>query len=243
MDQEKIGMFIAKCRKEKGITQAKLGEKLGVSSKAVSKWENGRSMPDISIMPDLCSTLNISLNELFAGEKIKEKDLKPQTENNLLNLLKLNYKSANKRKILIIIIIILIITSFLIIGKMLLVKYGFAYDDNLKYTQIYISGEGNIKGDVDINKFGKISTNFDIGANKYGMAVFKNPSKAFAYLRRKYKKGIKLIKDEFNLMPLSNFTYKEYKTYGWQVTKGSKKTQEEARFVSSFLDIYENSFN
>ena len=57
------------------------------------------------------------------------------------------------------------------------------------------------------------------------------------------KKGIKLIKDEFNLMPLSNFTYKEYKTYGWQVTKGSKKAQEEARFVSSFLDIYENSFN
>lgn len=243
MDQEKIGMFIAKCRKEKSLTQAELGEKLGVSSKAVSKWENGRSMPDISIMQDLCDTLGISLNELFAGEKIKEKNVKKESENNLLNLLKINYSGKNKRKILLIIIVILIISFIIIIGKMLLVKYGFAYDDDLKYTQIYISGEGNIRGDVDINEFGKISTDFDIGANKYGMAVFKNPSKAFARLKKDYAEGIKLIKDEFNLMPLSNFTYKEYKTYGWQVTKGSKKAKEEARFVSTFLDIYENSFN
>ena len=71
MNQEKIGKFISKCRKEKRLTQSKLGEKLGVSSKAVSKWETGRSMPDISIMQKLCNILDISLNDLFAGEKIK----------------------------------------------------------------------------------------------------------------------------------------------------------------------------
>lgn len=93
-----------------------------------------------------------------------------------------------KRKIFIIIIVILIIGFLISIGKMLLVKYGFAYDDNLKYTQIYISGEGNIKGDVDINEFGKISTSFDIGANKYGIAVFKNPSKAFTNFKKSMPK-------------------------------------------------------
>ena len=243
MNQEKIGKFIARSRKEKNLTQAKLGEKLNVSYKAVSKWENGRSMPDISIMQDLCNILGISLNELFAGEKIKEKDIKKESEKNLLELLKLNYNGKNKRKILITIVVILTIFFLIIIGKMLLVKYGFAYDDNLKYTQVYISGESNIKGDVDINEFGKISIDFDIGANKYGMAVFKNPSKAFVRLKKDYSEGIKLIKDEFNLLPLTNFTYKDYKTYGWQVTKGTKKAKEEARFVSAFLDIYENSFN
>lgn len=243
MDQEKIGMFIAKCRKEKGLTQVKLGEKLGVSYKAVSKWETGRSMPDISIMKNLCNTLDISLNELFAGEKIKENDIKKESENTLLNLLKINHNGKSKRKLLIIIIVILMVFILLIIGKMLLVKYGFAYDDNLKYTKVYISGEGNTKGDVDINEFGKINIDFDIGANKYGMAVFKNPSKAFARLKKDYAEGIKLIQDEFNLLPLSNFTYKDYKTYGWQVTKGSNKAKKEATFVSCFLDIYENSFN
>ena len=243
MNQEKIGMFIAKCRKEKGLTQSVLGDKLGVSAKAVSKWENGKSMPDISIMKDLCEILGITLNELFAGEKIKDKDIQKKSENNLLNLLKINNIIKNKKKTFILVTLILLILLIFIIGKMLLVEYGFIYDDNLKYTQIYIQNEGNIKGNVDINKFGKIDKDFDIGANKYGMAVFKNPKKAFKTLKKKYKNGIKLIQKEFNLPPLSNFTYKGYKTYGWQVTKGSKKDKEQARFVSSFLDIYENSFN
>ena len=243
MNQEKIGMFVAKCRKEKGLTQSVLGEKLGVSSKAVSKWENGKSMPDISIMKDLCDTLGITLNELFAGEKIKEKDVQKKSENNLLNLLKINNITKNKKKIFMFITLILFTLLIFVISKMLLVEYGFIYDNDLKYTQIYIKNEGNIQGNVDINKFGKIDKDFDIGANKYGMAVFKNPKKAFKTLKKKYKNGIKLIQKEFNLPPLSNFTYKEYKTYGWQVTKGSKKDKEQARFVSSFLDIYENSFN
>lgn len=243
MNQEKIGMFIAKCRKEKGLTQSVLGEKLGISAKAVSKWENGKSMPDISIMKDLCEILGITLNELFAGEKIKDKDIQKKSENNLLNLLKINNIIKNKKKTFILVTLILLILLIFIIGKMLLVEYGFIYDDNLKYTQIYIQNEGNIKGNVDINKFGKIDKDFDIGANKYGMAVFKNPKKAFKTLKKKYKNGIKLIQKEFNLPPLSNFTYKGYKTYGWQVTKGTKKDKEQARFVSSFLDIYENSFN
>lgn len=240
MDQEKIGMFIAELRKEKNLTQEKLGEKLGVTSKAVSKWENGKSMPDISIMKDLCDTLEITLNELFVGEKIKEKDIQKVSENNLLNILKLEKIKKNKQKILLISFILIII---FLIGRFTLIKYGFIYDDDLKYTKIYINDSDDIKGDVDTISFGKIDKDFDIGANKYGIAVFKNPKEAFKTLKKKYKKGINLIKKEFNLPPLSNFTYKVYKTYGWQVTKGSKKEKEEALFITKFLDIYENSFN
>lgn len=70
MDQERIGKFIASCRKEQNLTQANLAEKLGITDRAVSKWETGRSLPDASIMPELCAILDININELFSGERI-----------------------------------------------------------------------------------------------------------------------------------------------------------------------------
>ena len=70
MNQKKIGRFIASCRKECGYTQAALGEKLGITDRAVSKWETGKSIPDASIMIELCNLLKISVNELLTGEHI-----------------------------------------------------------------------------------------------------------------------------------------------------------------------------
>ena len=70
MDQMKIGKFIASCRKEQGMTQAVLAEKLGISDRAISKWETGKSMPDSGIMLDLCELLKINVNELLSGERI-----------------------------------------------------------------------------------------------------------------------------------------------------------------------------
>ena len=70
MKQTEIGEFIAKCRKEKKLTQAQLAEKLNITDRAVSKWETGKSMPDSSIMLELCEILGITVNELLSGEKI-----------------------------------------------------------------------------------------------------------------------------------------------------------------------------
>ena len=64
MDQIKIGKFILNCRKEKGLTQEQLAEKLGVTSKSISRWENGNTMPDYSLLKDLCNELDINVNEL-----------------------------------------------------------------------------------------------------------------------------------------------------------------------------------
>ena len=86
MDQEKIGKFIAACRKEAGLTQAALAEKLNITDRAVSKWENGKSLPDASIMLELCKILNIDVNELLTGEHITMENYKDKAEENLLEM-------------------------------------------------------------------------------------------------------------------------------------------------------------
>ena len=98
MDQIKIGKFIAERRKNKNLTQFQLAEKLNITDRAVSKWENGKSMPDSSIMLDLCKALEISVNELLSGEMISMKDYDKKAEENLYNL---NRSNEHKKKTLI----------------------------------------------------------------------------------------------------------------------------------------------
>ena len=88
MDYNKIGNFIASKRKAKKLTQAKLAEKLFVSEKTVSKWENGKGLPDTNLLPILCETLSISLNELLNGEKIIEENNNQKKDKILLNMAK-----------------------------------------------------------------------------------------------------------------------------------------------------------
>ena len=84
MDLIKIGKFIASCRKEQGMTQAVLAEKLGISDRAVSKWEAGKAMPDSGIMLELCEFLKINVNELLSGERIMAEFYDKREEENLL---------------------------------------------------------------------------------------------------------------------------------------------------------------
>ena len=88
MDLVKIGKFIATCRKNKKLTQEQLAEKLCITDRAVSKWERGLSLPDASIMLELCNILDINVNELLNGEKIDMKDYKEKNETLLLELAK-----------------------------------------------------------------------------------------------------------------------------------------------------------
>ncbi len=88
MDQIKTGKFIASCRKEQGMTQAVLAEKLGISNRAVSKWETGKSLPDSGIMLELCELLKINVNELLSGEKIMAEKYDKRAEDNLIAMRK-----------------------------------------------------------------------------------------------------------------------------------------------------------
>lgn len=86
MDQKKTGAFIAQCRKEKNMSQMQLAELLGITNQAISKWETGRGMPDISLIQPLCDALGISLNELFSGEYIAAEEYREKAEENISNL-------------------------------------------------------------------------------------------------------------------------------------------------------------
>lgn len=86
MNQEAIGKFISNCRKDKGLTQMQLAEKLNITNRAVSKWETGKSCPDVSIMLELCDILEITINELLSGERISMENYQKKAEENLIEL-------------------------------------------------------------------------------------------------------------------------------------------------------------
>ena len=96
MDQIKIGKFIARRRKAADLTQAQLAEKLGITDRAVSKWETGKTLPDSSIMLELCGILGITVNELLSGEEISMENYNQEMENKLLELVKAK-ETADKR--------------------------------------------------------------------------------------------------------------------------------------------------
>ena len=118
MDQVKIGNFIAECRKKKKLTQMQLAEKLNITDRAISKWENGKSMPDSSIMLDLCNELGISVNELLSGEVIDMKEYDKKSEELLLELAKQD--ELKNKKLMTSMWTILITSAIFYIGVLLL---------------------------------------------------------------------------------------------------------------------------
>lgn len=102
MDSKKIGAFIAERRKALGFTQLELANKLNITDRAVSKWENGRGMPDISLIKPLCDELGITINDLLSGEKLQEGQIKSKSEENIINTLQFSKKKQkNYKKIII----------------------------------------------------------------------------------------------------------------------------------------------
>lgn len=110
MDNITIGKFIAQCRKEKNMTQAQLAEKLSVSDKSVSRWENGRTMPDISLYQPLCDILDISVSELLYGRHMESDEKNVCGERSALEIL----SSAKKLKALAVLTDILIAAGIIV---------------------------------------------------------------------------------------------------------------------------------
>ena len=88
MNQVKIVKFIASKRKEQGLTQLQLAEKLDITDRAVSKWETGKSLPDASLMPELCKLLKITINDLLCGEVVSVENYNEKAEKALLEMVK-----------------------------------------------------------------------------------------------------------------------------------------------------------
>lgn len=121
MDQKKVGRFIAECRKEKGLTQAQLAEQFGISNRAVSNWETGKSLPDASIMIDLSNYLGITVNELLSGGRIDMEDYKDIAEQTIVDVQKGKEKLKKKYSVIIIAIVLAILILCYFTLKFLLV--------------------------------------------------------------------------------------------------------------------------
>lgn len=145
MNQQKIGEFIAEIRKSKNMTQSDLAQKMSVSINAVSKWERGLSMPDVSLLKPLSEELGITINELLSGEKILDQDLIVKSDQTILNTI--HYKDQEKRKVIIQLVVCTIAFIIFLLGLSI---WNFfirgAVDNYVSYNikesneSIYISG-------------------------------------------------------------------------------------------------------
>lgn len=170
MDLVKIGRFIAECRKEKGLTQSQLAEMLNITDKAVSKWETGKGLPDVSIMIELCHILGINVNELLSGERLSEENYREKANENIVSMIKVADKNRRiKNKI--ILVFITIISIFLIcrlaIGIYQSIEVGVKYDERIMQCEI-IENEITYK----VNGLSVISTEYIAVNNESETLVF-----------------------------------------------------------------------
>lgn len=147
MNQEKIGKFIAECRKSKKLTQSDLAEKLGVTNKSISNWENGRNMPDLSLFKPLCELLDISINDLISGEEVTKDKYQKKLEENIISTIDYTNKKVSEKNNLI--GFILIIT-----GIMMAITAMTIFPSESSWGSIY-SIIGGIISLVGISRFTK----------------------------------------------------------------------------------------
>ena len=150
MDQQKIGKFIAELRKEKNLTQEELANKLGITKNAVSKWERGLSMMDVSLLNPVCDILGISIVELLNGEKIKQDELIIKTDDTIKNTIEYSnkqIKSSRIRSIILTLLIIVIMCVGVFFGYklVLLNKYTLKKPDNVEEIVKGLKNQKEIK--------------------------------------------------------------------------------------------------
>lgn len=169
MNQEKIGKFIAKCRRAKKITQSELAEQLGVTNRSVSNWENGKNMPDLSMFKPLCEILEITINELLSGEKLKKEEYQEKFEENFISVISnVNKKNIKLKKLLkiallIFILIISLFTSFINHKVILNYNKDKMYIEKHKNSLIFINK------DICTIYSGNIEQYSTIYKNEYGI--------------------------------------------------------------------------
>lgn len=206
MEQEKIGKFIAECRKKQKLTQAQLAEKLNITDRAISKWETGKGMPDSSIMIKLCDELQISVNELLKGERIPNNNVDVETDKNIINILN-EYKRMKKRSNILKIICIILIAFVITI---MLGTFTINYFKNHNYKNVNLSEtEENILYDKCLEYFINMQSpkvfTIENKDDKPNYDVSVSDFKVFAKISK-----IGIIKREKNIEVYALITNKSY---------------------------------
>lgn len=134
MNLLKIGKFIAEQRKKNGLTQMQLAEKLNITDRAVSKWETGKSLPDSSIMLELCQILNISVNDLLSGEVVTMDNYNKELERNLLEMIK--QKEESDKRLLAIEWVLGVLSLIILLVPIIVAAY-LPMEDSLRLVLVF----------------------------------------------------------------------------------------------------------
>ena len=194
MNQEKIGKFIAKKRKEKNLTQIQFAEKLGVSDRSVSNWENGKNMPDMSLFPIISKELNITINDLMSGEIVEKKEYQQKFEENIIYTIDKKVKKENR------LLKIILLTLFIIF--FVLVMF-------VSIESIYMKSNINSYPLIQKNYYDDIHVNdnqyFERTIYSYGFYVkyfykSKNPNKPMMISNNISEKDFEIVKKDFYLI-------------------------------------------
>ena len=133
MNQDRIGVFISELRKEQGLTQKELADKIGVSDKTISKWETCRGIPDMTYMESLCTSLGITMNELISGERLSDEAYSKKAEENIMTLMNENENNKRGNIIATVIGIILLVAAFFI-----MIAFGYGPGNVLNRFLFYL---------------------------------------------------------------------------------------------------------
>lgn len=231
MDQIKVGKFIAELRKEKNLTQEELAELLGVSSKSVSRWENGKNLPDAALYQPLCQALGVNLTELLSGERIGAEELTEKAEEKVLSVLefaKQKIRSVNKRFLITLAVCVLLVAGlFVTLDKTVFAPVPWHEGDVSRWQDRLPP-----------------KTAYKLALNDEEMPVFVDPAKAIREARKDFAEAIRAVRRENGLLPLPlcRLYYHPYGMYGWQTFTGDELLDMQCVRLSQFVDIYENSF-
>ena len=194
MNQDKIGEFIAKKRKEKNLTQIQFAEKLGVSDRSVSNWENGKNMPDMSLFPIISKELNITINDLMSGEIVEKKEYQQKFEENIIYTIDKKVKKENR------LLKIILLTLFIIF--FVLVMF-------VSIESIYMKSNINSYPLIQKNYYDDIHVNdnqyFERTIYSYGFYVkyfykSKNPDKPMMISNNISEKDFEIVRKDFYLI-------------------------------------------
>jgi len=171
MNQICIGKFIAHCRRQKGLTQAELGEKLGVSSRSISNWENGRNMPDLSLFKPLCDILSITINELLSGERLNENKYQEKLEENIVNTIDYSKQKLTKYNNLIS-FILMVFGLFISLSAVMIFPSESSWGSIYSIFGVIVFMIGNFRITNVVKGFKRFLLNFIIFTGVMGILLF-----------------------------------------------------------------------
>lgn len=245
MDNERFGAFVAERRRALGLTQKELARRLHLTDKAVSKWERGLGFPDIAVLEPLAGELEVAVTELLQGRRQQQADAgRAELQTVVADALRLSQEEILLRRrrhrralwATAALGLLLCFFSAFAVWRLCAAPYPEPFD-LLPVPCAWSEGDtGQWREKLPDNSA------YDLGVNSEGLPVFQRPFAALALAGAECGDAVAYMKEVYGLPPLTRWTWRGYKNYGWQLGEAEERVQKQGRLLSGILDLYENSF-